>query len=156
MSMEEISNDLLMREKAKEIPPLMVKTRQSLPVFGYRDQILAAVARSSVVLIKGSTGCGKSTQVFLFCFISTKYIILVCFYQICQYLLESHVMSGRGANFNCFVSQPRRISAITLAERIAVERGEQLGDSVGFSVRFEGVTPRPYGRYIPCATLVLV
>ncbi|KAI1724175.1 double-stranded RNA binding motif domain-containing protein [Ditylenchus destructor] len=126
MSMEEISKDLRIREMAKEIPPSLKSVRQNLPVFGYRNNILEAINGHSVVLIKGATGCGKSTQ-------------------ICQYLLESHVLEGRGAYFNCYVSQPRRISAITLAERVAVERCEQLGDSVGFGVRFEGVSPRPYG-----------
>lgn len=54
-------------------------------------------------------------------------------------------MNRRGGHFNCFVSQPRRISAITLAERVAEEREEPIGDSVGYGVRFEGFTPRPYG-----------
>lgn len=129
MTLEQISNDLLMREKAKEIPNSMKNMRTFLPVFQCRAQILETVANSSVVLIKGATGCGKSTQV-------------------CQYLLEDSIKSNHGANFNCFVSQPRRISAITLAERVADERSEMVGDSVGFGVRFEGVTPRPYGKFL--------
>ena len=56
-------------------------------------------------------------------------------------------MEGKGARFNCFVSQPRRISAITLAERVATERCEDPGRSIGYGVRFEGVTPRPYGKF---------
>lgn len=64
MTMEEISNDLLLREKNKDISILMKQTRENLPVYKYRQQILNAVANNSVVLIKGSTGCGKSTQVF--------------------------------------------------------------------------------------------
>lgn len=63
--MDEISNDLALREKAKEIPSEMKRTRENLPVYRYREQILNVVATNSVVLIKGSTGCGKSTQVFL-------------------------------------------------------------------------------------------
>ena len=55
------------------------------------------------------------------------------------------MLDKRGANFNCYVTQPRRISAITLAERVASERCEQLGESIGYSVRFEGITPRQYG-----------
>lgn len=62
--------------------------------------------------------------------------------------MEKYLLENRGAYFNCFVSQPRRISAITLAERVANERCEDLGDSVGFNVRFEGVTPRPYGSFL--------
>lgn len=92
----------------------------------HKDEIVDAVAKNPVVLIKGATGCGKSTQ-------------------ICQYLMEKHLMENRGADFNCYVTQPRRISAITLAERVAEERFEELGDSVGYSVRFETITPRPYG-----------
>lgn len=128
MSLQEISQDLLMREKAKEVPIVMKNIRSNLPVYQYHDEIINTVAKSSIVLIKGATGCGKSTQV-------------------CQYLLENSLMNQCGANFNCFVSQPRRISAITLAERVANERAEMLGDSVGFGVRFEGVTPRPYGLF---------
>ncbi|VDN28738.1 unnamed protein product [Gongylonema pulchrum] len=56
---------------------------------------------------------------------------------VCQYLLEDYINKGRGAEFAAFVTQPRRISAITLAERVADERGEQLGVSVGYGVRFD-------------------
>ncbi|KAL7079809.1 hypothetical protein ACQ4LE_000922 [Meloidogyne hapla] len=125
-SMERISDDLLMKGKSKQVPLQLVQARQRLPVFNHREQIIKAVTEHPVVLIKGSTGCGKSTQ-------------------ICQYLLESHILDKRGANFNCYVTQPRRISAITLAERVANERYEQLGESVGYSVRFEGIIPRQYG-----------
>lgn len=53
-----------------------------------------------------------------------------------QYLLESYIERGKGAEFNAFVSQPRRISAISLAERVANERGEDIGESVGYGVRW--------------------
>ncbi|KAL3097315.1 hypothetical protein niasHT_023534 [Heterodera trifolii] len=125
-SLEWISNDLLTREKIKKIPARLTASRQSLPVFQHRDEIVHNVQQNSVVLIKGATGCGKSTQ-------------------ICQYLLESHLSQGKGAHFNCVVTQPRRISAITLAERVAEERCESVGESVGYSVRFEWMGPRPYG-----------
>lgn len=87
---------------------------------------MQAVEKNPVVLIKGATGCGKSTQ-------------------ICQYLLEDKLLADQGAQFSCYVTQPRRISAITLAERVAEERCESVGDSVGYSVRFETISPRPYG-----------
>lgn len=128
MTLEQISSDLLMREKAKEISISMKNTRIFLPVYQCRTQIVETVAKSPVVLIKGATGCGKSTQV-------------------CQYLLEESIKNNHGANFNCFVSQPRRISAITLAERVANERGEIVGNSVGYGVRFDGISPRPYGKF---------
>lgn len=59
-------------------------------------------------------------------------------------------MSGQGAFCNIFVTQPRRISAISVADRIAQERGEQIGMSVGYSVRFESCLPRPYAAIMFC------
>uniref|UniRef100_A0A183VBA4 RNA helicase n=1 Tax=Toxocara canis TaxID=6265 RepID=A0A183VBA4_TOXCA len=67
------------------------------------------------------------------------------FLKVCQYLLEDFILTNRGANFAAIVTQPRRISAITLAERVAEERGETLGTSIGYAVRFDSVHPRPYG-----------
>lgn len=55
-----------------------------------------------------------------------------------------------GAECAILVTQPRRISAISLAERIAFERGEAVGTSVGYCVRFETVYPRPYGSILFC------
>ncbi|CAD5222539.1 unnamed protein product [Bursaphelenchus xylophilus] len=131
MSLQQISDLLLAQEKAKNHNPEVVEKRRSLPVFAHRDEILQIIERDSVVLIKGTTGCGKSTQ-------------------ICQYLLDHFIHSGKGSNFNCIVSQPRRISTISLAERVANERMEELGQSVGYTVRFECVNPRPYGAILFC------
>lgn len=64
-----------------------------------------------VVVISGETGCGKTTQ-------------------LPQYILESEIESGRGAFCSIICTQPRRISALAVAERVATERGEPLGDSV--------------------------
>ena len=49
-----------------------------------------------------------------------------------------------------FLFQPRRISAISIAERVAKERSEDLGVSIGYSVRFDSVLPRPYGAILYC------
>ncbi|CAD5217543.1 unnamed protein product [Bursaphelenchus okinawaensis] len=131
MKLPEISNQILMQEKAKNHNPEIVEKRRSLPVFKYRESILDIVDQNSVVLIKGTTGCGKSTQV-------------------CQYLLDHFIHKNQAANFNCIVSQPRRISTISLAERVASERMEDVGMSVGYTVRFESVNPRPYGAILFC------
>jgi HrpA-like RNA helicase len=53
MTLEAISNDLLMREKAKMHNPEIVQKRRSLPVFNHRDEILKIIEENSVVLIKG-------------------------------------------------------------------------------------------------------
>lgn len=92
------------------------KTRAGLPIATYRDEIIHAVQNNQVVMIAGETGCGKTTQVP-------------------QYLLEDAWTHGRGIRALC--TQPRRISAISVAERVAAERGEKVGDAVGYSIRLD-------------------
>ncbi|CAG2105382.1 unnamed protein product, partial [Medioppia subpectinata] len=111
----------------------MIERRQRLPVWGVKDQILGMIRDNPVVIIRGSTGCGKTTQVP-------------------QFLLDSYIANNRGAECNVIVTQPRRISAISIAERVAQERAEALSmnSSVGYSVRFENSLPRPYGSVLFC------
>jgi ATP-dependent RNA helicase A len=71
-------------------------------------------------------------------------------------LLRFVYFTGAGAYCNIAVTQPRRISATSVAERIAFERNEALGESVGYSVRFESVIPRPYGSILFCTIGVLL
>ena len=92
-------------------------SREALPVAKYRDEILEAVRNHQVTLVAGSTGCGKTTQVP-------------------QYILDDAWARGGGAAMVC--TQPRRISAMTVSERIANERGESIGQStVGYQIRLE-------------------
>ena len=85
-----------------------------LPVSAARDEIASAVKRSQVVIVSGQTGSGKTTQ-------------------LPKILLEL----GRGTHGKQIVhTQPRRIAARTVAERIASEMGVKLGDEVGYQVRF--------------------
>ncbi|VDM53399.1 unnamed protein product [Angiostrongylus costaricensis] len=137
MSLPEISAKLRGLEESKAVNASMATCREKLPVLQFRDEILNTVRANPVTLIKGETGCGKSTQVV-------------------QYLQDSFIWSGHGAEFNAFVSQPRRISAISLAERVASERGEELGESVGYGVRFDSISPRPYGAVMFCTVGVLL
>jgi len=111
--------------------------RDKLPIAAMRSEILSAINDSPVVIIRGNTGCGKTTQ-------------------IAQYILDDYISSGQGGYANIYVTQPRRISAISVAERVARERCEQLGDTVGYSVRFESVFPRPYGGILFCTVGVLL
>lgn len=78
------------------------------------------------------------------------------FLQVCQFILDDYIQSGSGAYCNIVVTQPRRISAVSVADRIATERGEELGQSIGYSVRFESVLPRPYGGVLFCTVGVLL
>lgn len=68
-----------------------------------------------MVVITGETGCGKTTQ-------------------IPQYILEAEIEAGRGAVCSIICTQPRRISAMAVSERVAAERGEDLGDSVSLTI----------------------
>lgn len=96
----------------------MCATRQKLPAFKKKEHVVDAVKNSSVTVICGQTGCGKSTQVP-------------------QYLLEDYIDRGLGSLCNIICTEPRRVSAIGLADRVARERGEMAGETVGYSVRLE-------------------
>ncbi|GAB4836200.1 hypothetical protein Ancab_001114 [Ancistrocladus abbreviatus] len=98
----------------------MLEFRKSLPASKEKERLLQAIAKNQVVVISGETGCGKTTQ-------------------LPQYVLESEIESGRGAFCSIICTQPRRISAMAVAERVSAERGEPLGESVGYKVRLEGM-----------------
>lgn len=76
--------------------------------------------------------------------------------QVCQFILDDYITSGQGAWCNIVVTQPRRISAVSVSERVANERCESIGQSIGYSVRFESVLPRPYGSVMFCTVGVLL
>ena len=84
-----------------------------LPIAAQREAIVELLRREPVIVVAGDTGSGKSTQ-------------------LPQYCLEA----GRGQHGLIAHTQPRRIAARALAARIAEERGEAVGASVGFRVRF--------------------
>ncbi len=84
-----------------------------LPISQRRDEIAAAIRDHQVVIVAGETGSGKTTQLPKIC-------------------LEL----GRGVAGQIGHTQPRRIAARTVAERIAAELGTDLGGAVGYQVRF--------------------
>ena len=84
-----------------------------LPVAERRDEIAAAIRDHQVVIVAGETGSGKTTQLPKIC-------------------LEL----GRGVAGLIGHTQPRRLAARTVADRIAEELGVELGGAVGYSVRF--------------------
>ena len=61
-----------------------------------------------------------------------------------------------GATCNIIVTQPRRISAISVAERVACERGQGAGRTVGYQVRLDSMLPRESGRILFCTTGILL
>jgi len=93
------------------LPPITYP--QSLPVSQRKDDIAAAIRDHQVVVVAGETGSGKTTQLPKIC-------------------LEL----GRGVRGQIGHTQPRRIAARTVAERIAEELDRPLGSTVGYKVRF--------------------
>ncbi len=106
-----------------------------LPTLEYKERILRAVNDNSIVLVTGQTGCGKTTQVP-------------------QYILDDAIKNNQFCNV--VVTQPRRIAAVSLAARVAAERNEELGESIGHSVRFDSVFPRSNQSLIFCTAGVLL
>lgn len=111
--------------------------RENLPAFKKKKEIIDALEKTNKLLISGETGCGKTTQV-------------------AQFLLEHEIVSDRGSTCCILCTQPRRISAISVAERVAVERGERLGESIGYQIRLEKVIPRSSCSILFCTTGVLL
>ncbi len=99
-----------------------VRYPDQLPVSQRREDLLAAIGGSQVVVVAGETGSGKTTQLPKMC-------------------LEL----GRGVKGLIGHTQPRRIAARAVAERIAEELGSPLGEDVGYVVRFhDQITDRSY------------
>ncbi|KAG7175318.1 DExH-box ATP-dependent RNA helicase DExH1-like [Homarus americanus] len=68
--------------------------------------------------VQKAISCGKTTQV-------------------AQFILEDAIADGHGSTCHIVCTQPRRISAISVAQRVADERGEKLGKSIGYQIRLE-------------------
>ncbi|XP_022125421.2 ATP-dependent DNA/RNA helicase DHX36 [Pieris rapae] len=115
----------------------MLQFRETLPAYKKKENILDSIDKSQVLVISGETGCGKSTQ-------------------IPQLILDRAMKNKTGANVKILVTQPRRIAASTLAMRVAKERSETLGNSVGYSVRLDKVESRTRGSIMFCTTGVLL
>lgn len=92
---------------------------KELPITGKAAEIIRTIQEHRVIIIAGETGCGKSTQIPKMC-----------------------LAAGRGIAGKIGCTQPRRIAAVTIADRIAEELGESIGRSVGYKIRFHDKTPR--------------
>lgn len=93
-------------------PKTIMEQRRKLPIYQGRRDLMDQVLGKRVSIIIGETGSGKSTQ-------------------IAQFLLEAEPRSSIA------VTQPRRVAAMSLANRVAAEMGTQVGDKVGYQVRFQ-------------------
>ncbi|GET86248.1 RNA helicase, putative [Leishmania tarentolae] len=94
------------------------KARDSLPAYSVRETLRAALQKHNAVVIGGETGSGKTTQ-------------------IPQFLYEFMCEEGHGSSANIVCTQPRRLAATSVALRVAEERDEAVGGTVGYSIRLE-------------------
>jgi hypothetical protein len=101
--------------KRTDLP--MKEQREGLPVFKLRSLLLKAIKENQILIVVGDTGSGKTTQ-------------------LTQYLAEDGY--GNGGMIGC--TQPRRVAAVSVAKRVSEEVGCQLGNEVGYTIRFEDVT----------------
>ncbi|KAF2024782.1 P-loop containing nucleoside triphosphate hydrolase protein [Setomelanomma holmii] len=112
---------ILSQWQARQTTPAqqqMLSVRQALPAWRLKDDIICTVKASQVTIISGETGSGKSTQSV-------------------QFVLDDLIQRQLGAVANIICTQPRRISALGLADRVADERCSRVGDEVGYTIRGE-------------------
>lgn len=131
------SERLLQRRKGYLENPAMEKMRNlrmSLPVYTRASDLLTHIDSNEVTICMAATGSGKTTQ-------------------LPQLILDEWIDQGKGAQCNIVCTQPRRIAAISVADRVAKERGEIVGrGSVGYQVRFEAKLPEDNGSITFCTT----
>uniref|UniRef100_A0A9J7Y9Z6 ATP-dependent DNA/RNA helicase DHX36 n=1 Tax=Cyprinus carpio carpio TaxID=630221 RepID=A0A9J7Y9Z6_CYPCA len=117
----------------------MLKFREKLPSYGMREELVRLINANQVLVISGETGCGKTTQVT-------------------QFILDDFIQRGMGSLCRVVCTQPRRISAISVAERVAAERAESVGEgkSCGYQIRLQCRLPRKQGSVLYCTTGIIL
>lgn len=121
---------------AMQIPELAVLNlvKPPLPALAHRDEVVQSVRDNRVTILSGETGSGKTTQVP-------------------QFIIDSPGLVPEG--MCVVVTQPRRIACMTIAERVAKERGQTVGEDVGYQIRFVNSTS-PETKLIFCTTAVML
>ncbi|KAJ6102525.1 Pre-mRNA-splicing factor ATP-dependent RNA helicase PRP43 [Penicillium sp. IBT 16267x] len=106
----------------------ILKTRRDLPVHQQRDEFLQLYQQSQILVFVGETGSGKTTQ-------------------IPQFVLYDDLPQNQRKMVAC--TQPRRVAAMSVAQRVAAEMDVKLGEEVGYSIRFEDMTsPKTILKYM--------
>uniref|UniRef100_A0AAY4BH52 RNA helicase n=1 Tax=Denticeps clupeoides TaxID=299321 RepID=A0AAY4BH52_9TELE len=122
-----------------QVPPMRRSSelecfRRTLPVYERQEELVRTIKANQVVLLVGETGSGKTTQ-------------------LPQFLLDD--CSRNGIPCRIFCTQPRRLASITVAERVAAERGESIGQTVGYQIRLESrVSPKTLLTFCTCGVLL--
>ncbi|KAH9486931.1 ATP-dependent DNA/RNA helicase DHX36 [Psilocybe cubensis] len=135
-ALEARSRQLWDRRQAYLVDKNMAKmrqTRMALPVYGKAKEVLQHIENNEVTILMAATGSGKTTQ-------------------IPQIILDEYIERQEGSSCNIICTQPRRLAAISVADRIAKERGEVLGQSIGYQVRFDAKLPERGGGSVTFCT----
>nr|XP_021514063.1 ATP-dependent RNA helicase DHX36 [Meriones unguiculatus] len=129
----------LQKKKADPRYIEMQRFRKKLPSYGMQKELVNLINNHQVTVISGETGCGKTTQVT-------------------QFILDNYIERGKGSACRIVCTQPRRISAISVAERVAAERAETCGNgnSTGYQIRLQSRLPRKQGSILYCTTGIIL
>ncbi|WP_370326326.1 ATP-dependent RNA helicase HrpA [Euzebya sp.] len=118
-------------ERTARIPATVV-VPDELPIAERADELVKAISENQVVVVAGETGSGKSTQLPKLC-----------------------LRAGRGVRGMIGHTQPRRLAASSIAARVAEELGGDVGDLVGYQVRFtDAVSERTAIKVMPDGILL--
>ena len=115
-----------------------ISSPSQLPIHSMRKKIIQTVFNNDCCIFLGETGCGKTTQIPRF------------LYEARERKLKNMInkKSQRHRNLIC-CTQPRRVAAISVAERVASEINQKCGELVGYSVRFdEAISRRTKIKYM--------
>ena len=97
----------------------ILKQRLELPVYKHKKAFLDLIDNNQCLVLVGETGSGKTTQ-------------------IPQFVLDFMISKNKSTMVCC--TQPRRVAAMSVAQRVADEMDVVLGQHVGYSIRFEDMT----------------
>lgn len=120
--------------------PVVAKIRavtSELPANHYRNELIDMINGNVFSVVAADTGSGKTTQVP-------------------QILFDHAIENDSGAKCNIMVTQPRRIAATSVAQRVAAERNRAIGDTVGYHIRFDCKAPQLTGGITFSTTGVLL
>lgn len=129
---EELKNSRKNIFLTQNVPNEIVEHTRSLPIYAMKNELINLIKSNQFLIVVGETSSGKSTQ-------------------IPQYIAEAGVVQD---GLMIGITQPRRVAAKSLAERVALEMGVKLGTYVGFAVRFENKMSKTVIKYMTDGLLV--
>ena len=122
---QQVQDSVDLYEQRKSNVP-QVSYPEELPISARKNEIIKTIKKHDVVIIAGETGSGKTTQIPKMC-----------------------LDAGRGRQAKIAVTQPRRVAALSLSQRLAEELGVEWGREVGCKIRFRDRTvPETYIKMV--------